>query len=255
MRMQIWVLIAVWVLAGCALGTPGSAPEIDIDITDNPPTETMTLQERCESKEGFVWEGSTGICRYTQEGNPIINIEYPVMIAHEPMIERTMDSYVTILREQFVTDFEINGAQSPGAFQLIVEPIIYLRDDSIISVRWDETRYVGGANISFEYTTFVFDLNQADLLRFSDLFTDDTDVLTTIQPLVRDSLTTQIGDTTTQDAIIRGTDELVEFDHFVLTDTDLLIFFEPYTVGAGALGAQTIRLSLDSAPNLREVYR
>lgn len=252
-----WIMriITAWIITGCALGTPGSAP-IDTPTPDTAsPTETLSLADRCESKDGFLYDSAMQTCTYTQTGNPIITIIYPIEIADVPMIERTLDSYVTILLEQFETLFVNDSATSAGPWQLTLEPTIFRQGENIISVRWDETRYTGGANIGFEYTTFVFDLTEMTLLRFSDLFPDDVDALTTIQPLARATLTAQVGEATNQDAILNGTDELVEFDHFVLTDSDLILYFEPYTIGPGALGGIEISLPLSNIQGLRAAYQ
>jgi len=250
MQKVVCFVVLSLLLAGCALGAPGSQPDDIMTIEPTTavptqpiePTEVIALDAVCQQK-GYTWDDS--ICRLIQEGNPQIEIYYPVAwVVQSPLIERTIDTYLSNYLADFEVNFAQNGASSPAAWQLNLAFQVYPRNLSVISIRWDESSYTGGAHGNFGYTTFVFDLSVGQVMSIDDLFVDGVDALRELQQPVRDALIAQLADFSDAQAITAGTDDLSDFEHFVVTDTDLIIYYEPYVLAAGAFGAVEVALPL-----------
>jgi len=167
-----------------------------------------------------------------------------------------MESYINNYRADFDARFAQSGANSPGAWRLTLSYTIYQHSETVVSIEWAESYYTGGANVGFEYSTFTFDRSSGQLIEIADLFAEGFDPLTTLQQPVRDELNIMLSDNSTTTAINNGTDELSDFSHFVLTETELIILFEPYTVAPGAAGAQRVSLPLsDYETTLNSQFR
>lgn len=250
---QAITIFLMFVLAGCSLGMPGTASDDEITLTDEP---QQTLEEVCISK-GYTWDTTDISCVYTQEGDPIIEIHYPIeWAARVPLIERTVDTYLANYRHDFDVMFEQNRHPGQGAFQLELLFEVHQHSEDVVSIQWNESFYTGGAHPGFGYTTFTFDFADGIVVDFEDLFAEGVDPLTAVMQPVRDALTNMQGEFSDAQFINDGTDDLRDYQHFVLTHNALVILFEPYAVAPGAAGPSEVVLPLsDYGDLLRPQYR
>lgn len=248
---KVIITVLMMVLAGCALGTPTDEPIDEPVITPDAPDFAAICEQR-----GYVWDETEALCTFTQEGNPAITIQYPTPLAQYPFIIDTVNSYIDTYLETFLDAFEESGADSPGPWTLDLSYDLYELNSNIISILWTETFYTGGANVALEYTTAVYDVDSSAVVNFIDMFVEDVVPLDVVMPPTREQLAIKLDGISDEASINAGTDELSDYLNFVLNDTELIIFFEPYTVAAGAAGPQQVELPLgDLADVLQPEYQ
>lgn len=169
----------------------------------------------------------------------------------------TNNEKINVSIQDFVVEIENNFVNDVEAFDI---PRISNHPYSLTA--WFETyqteRYVsivfliatdvGGAHPSYVYNTKLFTL-EGEYMTIEDLlgyeFPDTT--IDILARYARDSLYEQLGEDAQYGWINDGTEPALEnFQDFYLTETELVLLFEPYTVGPYAWSSQEVRLPVET---------
>lgn len=120
------------------------------------------------------------------------------------------------------------------------------------SVIFNTSTYTGGAHPGSGQISFVFKLDDASRLRFSDIFqTDEKSIATLLSSLCYARLKEDLGKlgfAIAEDALPA---ELDNFAAFVIDKTGLIIFFEPYQVAPYSFGYQAVSIPLKDLEPLK----
>jgi hypothetical protein len=191
---------------------------------------SVTAQEDVCYEKGGMWNAEDTTC--TIQHSIDIDVSYPITLAAYPIVEQTVDGFITETRSQFlgfVTAPEMFAFPSTGGFFLSIAYDEYHYSDSIVSLVFTVADYTGGAHPNSWYKTFTFDLAQGRELTLDDLFLVGSNPLAVISPIVQQDLLTRIGEMTDPTWIEQGTGENPEnYQNFALTADQLLFFFPPY---------------------------
>jgi hypothetical protein len=200
----------------------------------------------CESK-GYTY-GETGGCNFSQEGSseqPRIQMNYPILIVQRsPLIESTVDAYITESRADFMQQFEEASRAEGEIWSYELRPAVYPHSDTVLSIHYTEVVDTGEDNPRIAFRSFTFDLAANQLLNFEDLFVEGSDPLAVITPLARDAIMVERFGMSTSGEVDPGTDDLNDFRNFALTDTYLILFFEPGQVALAYAGAIEVQIPL-----------
>jgi peptidoglycan-N-acetylglucosamine deacetylase len=248
---QILLALSAITLLACSLQRINPEATAEVEIT---PTlsDSPTLATLCEQK-GYTSNADSS-CSFIQEGNetqPSLRIHYPIELLPSTLIESTIDTYLADYRAEFMQSFEESHQADSSPWFLEITYAIYHHSPTILSTRFDESWYTGGAHPNLTYTSFTFDSATNTILAFEDLFAEGINPLERIVPLARSGLVEKLSGLgvevdTTDSSIIEGTNDISDFRNFALTETELLLFFEPYQVAPGAAGPQEIQIPLRS---------
>jgi len=121
-------------------------------------------------------------------------------------------------------------------------------DGHLLSILMTISSYEGGAHPSSTFATInAVNSNPGDQWVLSDLFNPGTDYVTQING--------EINALIAADAAMNGTlwFSSIDANHaFYLTDTHLVMLFEPYSIAPGAYGAPTFEIPLSHLSGLKE---
>jgi hypothetical protein len=188
-----------------------------------------TAQQRCVIKTGIE-----------------IDINYPLEVAQYPLVEQTVDSFLTDIRSQYISNFASTGMDvySPGPWGLYIDYGIVQFSPDVLSLKFTVSDYTGGAHGNLYFQTYTFDLTQNRVLALSDLFQPGADILGTLTPIVQQDLAAQLGEYADTQMIEQGTSSLDGYASFAVTPDALVLYFAPYDVAAYAAGPQTVEIPL-----------
>jgi hypothetical protein len=254
---QILLLLGLLLLSACSLeavditptsGGIASPTPMDTSITSTP----SDLAAICEQK-GYAWQVDNS-CWFIQEGNesqPTIRIHYPIELLQSPIMETTIDNYLTEHRTQFMENYEPEF----GSWFSEITYDIYHHLPTVASIRFTESEYTGGAHPNTTFSSFTFDTASNRVLAFEDLFAEGVDPLATIMPIAREKLLVKLAELgmdeeTANMFIPTGTDDLSDYQNFALTDSALLLFFEQNQVSPSAAGTQEIEIPFSELDGL-----
>lgn len=146
----------------------------------------------------------------------------------------------------FTKDTEENFIAEVGAssyFQVDYEVVMFTGE--VASIRFKTDYYVAGmAHPNSYYESFNYDLKNNKQILLADLFSPGSDYLSVLSNLSRESLKIQMDPGYfSEDFVNPGTEPKEEnFPVFNFTKDKLIITFNPYQVGPGAVGAQFIEI-------------
>ncbi|MCI0708695.1 MAG: DUF3298 and DUF4163 domain-containing protein [Chloroflexi bacterium] len=208
-------------------------------ITASP---TDAQDDPCLSHGGML-DPDTGECHISFELS--IDINYPLEFAEHSFARDAINSYIQQEQEAFLSVFEYGSFYSPGPLTLNIDYTIYERSDNISSILFAVDTYTGGAHPNLYYHTLVFDLANEEILGFEDVFQEEHDQLQTIRPIVIEDLNEQMAEFMPEGVWIDEETPREIFHDFVVTDEEIIFFFEPYAVAPYAAGPLSSSISLD----------
>lgn len=231
--MKKWMIAACFVILLAMVsgvsGVPGAAAQAD----------------PCQQKGG-TWDAAQQKC--TQAATVQIQIDYPLTLSQNPVAGPVIDQFLQKQRQDFFTPLaDPMFYYSPGPLTLTItyEEIPFSAD--ITTLKFTIDTYLGGPHPNMLYQTFTFDLKGQRVLTLNDLFLPGSNPLTVIDPIVEQSLKTQLGDYADATMIQQGTGtDPANYQNFTITPDGLTFFFPPYQVAPYVAGPQTVTIPLAS---------
>ncbi len=227
-RIVISIIVAILLLAGFGV------------------VEAQDPSEQCFQRGGY-WDFDRSQC--VMKTSFTMEVAFPLGYDAYPTVATTIDNFVRKIRAEFLGTALLNDGftqSGPGGWQLSVSYQEYWVSATVVSIEFDVFQYTGGANGFGAFETFVFDLAADRVLGWNDLFTPGVDYLGVIAPLARQSIATQYGIAVDDQWLVDGSAPVAaNYTHFVLTPTELLVMFDEYQVGPGALGPVVAHISID----------
>ncbi len=230
MKKFIWLFIICTMLIG-PLAAPVAAQE--------------TL---CYDRNG-IWDPATFTCNL--KAGMTIDLAYPVTYAEFFGTTGVVEQFYAGLVADFTYQFNTSGEWIYAApWSLTSTYEMYnsadFMDENLhlpLSFKFNISQYSGGAHPAYYIRTFNF--AAGGVLTLDDLFIPGTNYLLTLATLTQQSLTSQLGGDADPNFIAQGTAPVAaNYDQFVITRTELLIFFDPGEVSSYAMGALTARIPL-----------
>ena len=207
---------------------------------------TASAQEDVCYEKGGAWNPDESTCLISHAIT--VEVDYPITLAHHPIVEQTVDAFINETRGQFlagVTAPEMFTFPTAAGFFLSIAYDEYRFSEDIISLVFTVSDYTGGAHPNSYYRTFTFDLAQTRVLIVDDLFVNTADALAVISPIVQQDLLARLGDMSDATWIEQGTGLIPEnYQNFAITPDELIFFFPPYQVAAYAAGPQEVAIPL-----------
>jgi hypothetical protein len=203
---------------------------------------TRAQEDPCISNGG-MFDPETGECRISLEMS--IDIKYPIEFADSPFAVEAINNVITQEQDFFLSVFEFGPFYSPGPLTLNIDYTVYERSDNIVSLLFSVSSYTGGAHPNFFYQTLVLDQNNEVVLGFEDIFQEEFDQLLTIRPMLIEDLNAQVAELMPEGVWLDEESPRETFHDFVVTDDEIIFFFEPYAVGPYAMGPLTASIPLD----------
>lgn len=186
-----------------------------------------------------------------------IDVEYPVLCS--PEATRTIRDFSTRELSDFKMDFpEHDLSEYPRRHEMITGysawPAAQGRYASIVI---QIMVYTGGAHPNNWPVTWVFDLTDGQPLTLTDIFEDTASVLTTIAPMVRKVVQTELGEMYIEDMAESGTIPTKEnYEDFIINDEGIVFFFAPYQVAPYAAGQQVVTIPWSQVDSfLKPIFR
>lgn len=197
----------------------------------------------CMATGGF-WDEDTGSC--TINSGITLEISYPPMDAEfaatfiQEFVNELQSGIVSMYAEFYDPVYE----RWPWALAVTYES--YTFSETITSLNFSVYQYTGGAHGNTFFASFIFDLENEQVLGFDDLFLIDVNPLETIFPLVQASLVEQLADYDPDLQWIEDGTGLNPDNYLnVVVDAETMtFFFPPYQVGPYAFGPQQVSIPL-----------
>ncbi|MCX5751117.1 MAG: DUF3298 and DUF4163 domain-containing protein [Candidatus Saganbacteria bacterium] len=174
--------------------------------------------------------------RQIKETNKNISISIKYPITQIPSI----DAIFSQMAQKEITDFKASIPEvSPNPdwkYDLEIDYVEYLRGD-IKSFVFTVFSFTGGAHPMTRTLTKTFNMKTGEQLNLNSFFNDDPTYPLRLYPLiVKDLKTRQIAD---DQWIEEGTHDLSKF---AVTDTEIILFYDPYEVAPYSAGPQEVRI-------------
>ena len=238
---QVCIVMAMLVLApGVAAQDSGEGPCAEV----NGIYDTTTMN--CAIQAGLT-----------------INMDYPWHFTEYYTLKAAVDQLYNGLAGDFAANYaEVIATAGPGAtfgpWSLYVSYEMFntqeLMQDGVdlpLSYAFTISEYTGGAHPNSFTITLNHDLQTGINLALDDLFIPGVDYLPTLSQLAQQSLIAQQGEYADADWIAQGAaPDPLNFNRFVITLTDLVIFFDSYQVAPYAMGPQTVYIPLTQISTL-----
>lgn len=201
--------------------------------------------EAC-AQRGGDWDQEQNRCMMRSSFS--MEVAYPLGYDAYPLVAAEIEGFVESVRAEFLGSMLLSGGLTqpgPGGWQLSVAYDEYRVSDTIVSFKFDIYQYTGGASGFGTFETFIFDLAADRELSLDELFVPGTDYLSVIAPLARQSIAMQYNVPVDDSWLVEGSAPVTtNYQHVVLTPTELLILFDEYQVGPGAMGGVVARVPL-----------
>lgn len=216
-----------------------------------PKTYAQDAETACYDA-GKIWDYETQECIVFS--GMVIDIQYPIEYAAYPFAKAAIDEFIAELEDyyfSFMLDDSDLAFFIPYAWEAIATYTIYDLNPSIQTLVYNLYDYTGGAHGNGYYFTMTFDLENERILSLEDVFAPNANFLPTISALVRADLSARLVEMSDPEWIASGTSENIDnYQDFVLTPEGILFLFEPYQVAAYAAGPQESLVSWDALDGL-----
>jgi len=133
-------------------------------------------------------------------------------------------------------------------YELHIDYEIIYETSRHLSLIFNESKYLGGAQPSSAIYTFNFNLEQGRQLTLKDLFKGSSAYLEILSQYIRESLIeNRVLSFKLDDAwVIKGSQPLESnFKHFVIKENSLVILFEKYQIGPAFIGEPFLEIPFD----------
>ncbi|HVE56804.1 MAG TPA: DUF3298 and DUF4163 domain-containing protein [Pyrinomonadaceae bacterium] len=202
---------------------------------------------------------------FAEKNNPKhfeINIEYPELSGANPaaakfnqLIKTEAMSGVNDFRKEMLamTAEDIKFLPKGTNNYLNVAYGIEWATDDIISVKFTNSVFSGGAHPNYDFSTVNFDLKNGTEIKLADLFEPNTNYLKVLSDYSIADLKTRLTDMVYDEWIRTGAGAKSEnYESWNLTKKGLMITFAPYQVASYADGEQTVIIPYNK---LNEILR
>lgn len=164
----------------------------------------------------------------------------------DPKVDAALAAFVRDLRDAAVKEGGANPPPPDSAAQLYTYSLscwVARNDPKIASYIFSSYQFTGGAHGTSAFHTRSYDKHSDTLLTLDALFSDMNAALPALSKAAIAALEAQLKDAADPDWIARGAGPKAEnFANFALGDTDLVLLFDQYQIGAGYIGQQQVRL-------------
>lgn len=204
---------------------------------------SQAQDDLCFNKMGY-YNPETGQCEL--KAGIMIDIDYPMAVIGGGAIEAEVDAFIASYRAEFVGYF-VDSLTFFGSapWSLSMDYEFYDHSPQVRSLLLTIYEYSGGAHGNLGYKSFTYDVATGELYDLFDLFQDEFNPMPLLSSLTQAQLLATISDMTDADWIASGTGEdPLNYQQWVLTETELVFLFPPYQVAAYAAGPQMVRIPL-----------
>jgi hypothetical protein len=152
-------------------------------------------------------------------------------------VEARMTDFIEDNKESNEEDKEIYEEMgldfTPMKWSCEVEIKVLLNTPNLLTIRYDETNFTGGAHANMATRFFNFDMRTGKQLELSDIFKDSDSYYNILMPLAQKHFRKSLQSVGKSMAYI---DENFVFDklpeHFAITAKGILFSFDPYEIGS-----------------------
>jgi len=225
--MARWVITTA-ALAGLLLSGVGTG---QADTTDAGPSygaECSNLQASYKATRGKV------------------SYDFETPRSGDPKVDAALAAFVHDLRDAAVKEGSANPPPADSAAQLYTYSLscwVAQNGPKIASYIFSSYQFTGGAHGISAFHTRSYEKGTARELALTDLFADMDTALPALSKAAIAALEAQLKDAADPDWIAKGAGpEAANFTQFALGETELILLFEQYQVGAGYIGQQQVRL-------------
>ncbi|MGL1861613.1 MAG: DUF3298 and DUF4163 domain-containing protein [Pseudodesulfovibrio sp.] len=172
-----------------------------------------------------------------------IDIVYPVLCS--PKANRIIRDHVTHSLSAFKMEFpEHDLTEYRHKHQMMTDAAVWTAAQGrLASVKLQVMVFTGGAHPNNWPETWVFDMTDGHVLNLGDIFTNERDALSAIEPMVREVLMASLGEMYNSDMLNGGIKPTASnYEDFILNDEGVAFFFAPYQVAPYAAGQQVVTI-------------
>lgn len=221
----------------------------------------------------LVWKTFSIYKPLTKKQPYTVTVKYPQFRGSDALVSRlnrqvyryVMSIYKDGLKEMREMGFGDRTLESDsGALELSIDYEIAIANTRLVSIRFTDSRYTGGAHGESFNKTFNLDVKDGTLLKLSDVFDSHCDYLQCLSDACYPSLLRQLQPENLlyNGSLGRGDKDKLQpedclynqlemgltpneqhFEHFVLTRTGIRILFEEYQLAGYAQGMPEVTLS------------
>lgn len=233
MLKRLTLLIFCLLLAGVAVaGAQDTTPLVTPEAT--------TPDQACMQKGGNLTDGQCIL-----SANLKMSVQYPLDVAQNDFVASTIDPFIQTTKNDFLNSLLQGFQPGSGGYELDINTDVVNHSAEVVSLVFSIYNYTGGAHGTSMYQTYTFDLAAGQLVSLEDLFQPNSNYLAVIDPLVEESLKTQVGDMLDPTWLQQGTGENPEnYRHFALGADALTFYFDQYQVAPGAAGTLSVSIPL-----------
>lgn len=201
--------------------------------------------QACLAKNGY-WDAAQQKCLL--QGTLQISIQYPLKeLADYKFADQTVTDFITAQENEVVQAFSEGGTVAPGMYSLNMTYETFNFSPEVMSLKYVISTYTGGAHPNSYFKTFTFDLINDHDLSVTDLFRADANPWPTIANIVEQDLINQMGVGADLNWIQTGSGENPDNYHsFVVTENEVIFYFDPYQVAPYAAGAFEVHIPLET---------
>ncbi len=196
--------------------------------------------QACMQKGGTLT--TDGKCMLTIDAK--VSVDYPLDLAQNDFVASTIDPFIQSTKDQFmqaISDF----IPAPGPYELDVTYDSTQHSDTMLTLIFTVYQFTGGAHGGTVIQTYTLDLKNKRLVTLDDLFTNTSDALAVIDPLVEQDLTTTLGGMLDANWLKQGTGtDPQNYQTFALDADSITFYFQQYQVAPYAAGIQKVTIPL-----------
>ncbi len=166
-------------------------------------------------------------------------------LAASKLVKSEFENQVSEFKAGLIPDI-VSSAEAKSAFSADYEEAMLT--DRIASIKFDSYQYAAGAaHPNSFYSVFNYDFEKNQVVDLADLFNADSDFLPIFSDIVFQDIKSQLGET---DVFIGETKD--NFKNFVFDKDKITFLFNPYQLGAYAIGPRFVEISYDQLKNLND---
>ncbi|MCG2688490.1 DUF3298 and DUF4163 domain-containing protein [Candidatus Parcubacteria bacterium] len=182
------------------------------------------------------------------------NSAYPEaeLIANQ-LIKSEFQDQISEFKANLIEDI-IDLPEAKSAFSTDYSEVILT--DRLASIKLDSYQYAAGAaHPNSFYSVFNYDFEKNRQINLTELFNPDSDFLPVISEITFQDLKSQLGET---DPFVEGTIKegllpiKANFKNFVFDKDEITFLFDPYQLGAYAIGPRSVKINYDQLKDLMD---
>lgn len=169
-----------------------------------------------------------------------LQAKYPVV--SNAAVNQAFEGFVKNEIAEFKKDMTPADLPGGGNNELAIDYTSYQFSNTLRSFKFEVMTYTGGAHPNTDIVTQTYDLNTGKEISLSDVFKPGSNYLNVVSPIAIDQLKAKI-ENTDLGWIKKGSAPVAEnYGAFVLTEKEILFFFQNYQVAPYSEGPQEIKI-------------